>query len=85
MCMSYSAPADRQQFFMHDKQKHEWDIAIKYCKKPNLKDVKVRCSDSCTSEIISAGVRRVRPHVLARVNVPLTEIDDVLLLLFHAC
>ena len=40
--MSFSSPADREQFLMHDEQKHEWDIAVKYCKKPNLKDVKVR-------------------------------------------
>lgn len=73
MCMSYSAPADREQFLMHDEQKHEWDIDIKYCKKPNLKDVKVRFVEThtyiaihylcrCGDSFISACKRRVHAN-----------------------
>ena len=41
VCMSYGVPKDREPYLRHESQHFPWDVSVKCCKKPNLRDVKV--------------------------------------------
>lgn len=61
VCMSYGVPKDREPYLRHDSQQYPWDVSVKCCKKPNLRDVKVRGRAASHVPLAVAVARASRP------------------------